>query len=139
MKRCFRCGKEKAYRHFNRSMKNRDGLHSYCRECQKEHYQANLARHLENARRNSAARRSEARRIMAEALADGCIDCGIRDLRVLEFDHVRGTKVAAVTVLARRGAGTASLLDEIAKCEVRCRNCHAIATLTRLGKSWRLP
>ncbi|GAA1417817.1 hypothetical protein GCM10009640_02540 [Agrococcus citreus] len=64
------------------------------------------------------------------------MDCGSTDIRVLEFDHVRGTKVASVGSMVRRGRGLAVIEAEIAKCDVRCRNCHAIVTIQRRGASW---
>lgn len=39
--------------------------------------------------------------------------------------------------LVRNGFGIAAISAEIAKCDVRCRNCHAIATYERLGGDWR--
>jgi transcriptional regulator with XRE-family HTH domain len=53
-----------------------------------------------------------------------CVDCGCSDLLVLEFDHVRGRKVAPVMNLVRAGASFDRLRREIRKCEVRCANCH---------------
>ena len=65
--------------------------------------------------------------IYAALSAAGCIDCGEDDLVVLEFDHV-GPKRATVTQLARDGASLARLRHEIARCEVRCVNCHRRVT-----------
>lgn len=73
---------------------------------------------------------------LIEAMNGGCVDCGLRDIRVLEFDHVRGQKVESIGVMVRRGYALEAIRAEIAKCEVRCRNCHVIATLSRLGRSW---
>ena len=56
-----------------------------------------------------------------------CVECGNTDIRVLEFDHVRGKKNGAVTVLARSLLTLMpQLIAEMAKCDVRCRNCHVI-------------
>jgi hypothetical protein len=55
--------------------------------------------------------------------ASGCVDCGEADVCVLDFDHV-GEKTATVTHLVRREVGLQRLRDEIARCEVRCANCH---------------
>ena len=60
----------------------------------------------------------------------GCVDCGYNEHPdALEFDHVRGEKVANVANLVNRGMP--AILEEIAKCEVRCANCHAIITAER--------
>ena len=57
-----------------------------------------------------------------------CIDCGISDIRVLEFDHVRGVKHKNISDLSKHGASIKKLQEEIDKCEVRCANCHRIKT-----------
>lgn len=136
MKRCARCLGEKPVGDFNRSPRNKDGRHSYCRACQKAHYRDNAARHKANVRRTSKARRQQALDAIMARFSHGCVDCGSKDIRVLEFDHVRGTKVASVGSMVRRGRGLAVIEAEIAKCDVRCRNCHAIVTIQRRGASW---
>lgn len=136
MKRCFRCGEIKARAEFNRAARNTDGLHSYCRACQSSHYRDNKVRHMRNVRRTARARLAVYRRYLATQLAGGCIDCGNTDIRVLEFDHVRGTKVANVARMVL-DASLEKIVAEVSKCEVRCRNCHAIATYERRGGSWR--
>jgi hypothetical protein len=52
-----------------------------------------------------------------------CTDCGLADPLVLEFDHVSG-KRRNVTAMAWTGYGIKSIEAEVAKCEVRCANCH---------------
>ena len=64
--------------------------------------------------------------------ATGCVDCGERELVVLDFDHVKG-KTASVSALARRECSIARLEEEIAKCEVRCANCHRRKTAATFG------
>lgn len=66
----------------------------------------------------------------------GCVDCGTHELCVLDFDHVRG-KTANVTVLARDGCSAERLSDEIARCEVRCANCHRRRTAAS-GRHYRI-
>jgi hypothetical protein len=62
----------------------------------------------------------------------GCCDCGERDVRTLEFDHV-GPKTAAVTALAQRESSLARIDEEIAQTVVRCSNCHRRKTGTERG------
>src|SRR5712664_2964972 len=64
-------------------------------------------------------------------LARGCIDCGEKDLRVLDFDHVRGVKRKNVSSLIGAMVSIRTLLDEIDKCEVRCANDHRRVTVER--------
>jgi hypothetical protein len=59
-----------------------------------------------------------------------CVDCGVDDPILLEFDHV-GTKRKSVTTLAWDGYSLASIAREIAHCEVRCCNCHRRRTVER--------
>jgi hypothetical protein len=70
----------------------------------------------------NVTRRRNVRR-MFEALAPGCVDCGERDIVVLEFDHL-GDKRANVSALAWSMASLSRLEAEIACCEVRCCKCH---------------
>lgn len=57
---------------------------------------------------------------------------------MLDFDHRDGAdKEAEVMRLAQGGHALMRVAAEIAKCDVRCRNCHAIVTYDRLGTNWR--
>lgn len=60
-----------------------------------------------------------------------CVDCGNKNPIVLEFDHVRGEKIKDVGVLKSSSCSLKSIDEEIAKCEVRCANCHRIVTHKR--------
>ena len=66
-------------------------------------------------------------------LAHPCVDCGETDPIVLEFDHVRGEKVFALSNMVQRQFSLAKLDAEIAKCEVRCANCHKRKTAREQG------
>ena len=92
-------------------------------------------RHQRNVRRTERVRRAKYREYIVPLLAEGCVDCGNTDIRVLEFDHVRGVKVDNVTSMLK-DASFERIQAELAKCEVRCRNCHVIVTYQRRGGSW---
>lgn len=59
-----------------------------------------------------------------------CVDCGETDRIVLTFDHVRGEKVSDVSAMIQ-SRSLVNIADEIAKCEVRCCNCHMRAEYYR--------
>ena len=134
MKKCIKCNKDKPLGDFNKG-KAKDGRHSYCRECSKAHYRGNMVQHKANVAKTKLKWREENRKIVLAAFAGGCVDCGTTDMRVLEFDHVIGNKKDNLATLVR-AYPPATVKLEIAKCEVRCRNCHAIVTYERNG-SWR--
>ena len=125
-KQCSGCLRDLPLGAFNRK---RGGLQSRCRDCNKAylkaHYQANLAYYAAKARRHKRKVQQENhRQLLAYFAEHPCVDCGETDPVVLQFDHVRGKKVACVGVLLRNGRRWATVQDEIAKCEVRCSNCH---------------
>ena len=61
-----------------------------------------------------------------------CVDCGVDEVAVLEFDHV-GPKRASVLFLAWNDYSLQTIDNEIAQCEVRCANCHRRRTAAELG------
>jgi hypothetical protein len=61
-----------------------------------------------------------------------CADCAEADPVVLEFDHV-DTKRAPVSTLVRGECSLEVIADEIARCVVRCANCHRRRTAARAG------
>ncbi len=75
---------------------------------------------------------------MATFLAEHtCVDCGEADVRCLDFDHRdSATKSAEVSVLLGQGHAWSRIRAEMAKCDVRCANCHRRVTADR-GQDWR--
>lgn len=138
MKVCTRCGPP-AQPIENFAIRNRArGTRQYiCRNCQNEyvraHYRANRAAYIEKARvRNTELIRINGEFLIAYLKQHPCVDCGERDVIVLEFDHLRD-KVADVSVLARGGYSIETIQKEIDKCEVVCANCHRRRTAKRAG------
>lgn len=63
-----------------------------------------------------------------------CVDCGETDIAVLEFDHRdQKAKEVRVSALVAQGYSTRTVMREIAKCDVRCANCHRRRTAKQLG------
>ena len=111
---------------------------TYCPECLKayrrEHYHKNPEAYKARTKISNAKARQALRMMVIEYLLQHpCIDCGNKDIRVLEFDHIAGTKSFDVGSMASFKKDV--MMDEIAKCVVRCGNCHKIATGER-GKRW---
>jgi hypothetical protein len=133
MKTCTGCGQDRPMDEFPiKNVKTRR-RGTRCRACRsaygKVHYQKNRDRYCARPR----APRREQREpywawVMNYLASHPCVDCGETDPVVLQFDHRDGTeKVDAVGTMLNRSSWRA-LLNEIAKCDVRCANCHRLRT-----------
>lgn len=142
MKTCATCKAEKPLEDFVKKSSRIDGRDSYCKDCYSLRCRKSYQRDLEKSRFSVAERKKRSRKNARDFLVDylkthPCIDCGANDIRVLEFDHLDDfEKTKGVGVLIGWGLGIERIKQEIDKCEVRCRNCHAIKTFERLGKTW---
>jgi hypothetical protein len=138
---CSGCGQERNIEDFNWKYKAK-GIHqSLCRLCtthhSRKHYKNNKEIYVNRAHKRNVHIYKENRQLLYEYLTlHPCVDCGNNDPRVLEFDHVRGAKVDEVTRMVSNRASWNTIEREIAKCEVRCANCHRIKTSER-GGWWR--
>ena len=68
-----------------------------------------------------AARHKRQRAKAIDFLGGVCVDCGSTDQ--LEFDHV-DPAAKEFTISSKFTRGWARLVDELAKCELRCAPCH---------------
>ena len=67
-------------------------------------------------------------------LGGKCLDCGIDDVRVLEFDHAKNPRNGKLTVSSYLQGSWRRLQLHVDECELVCANCHAIRTANRLSK-----
>jgi hypothetical protein len=63
--------------------------------------------------------------------SSGCVDCGINNHIILDFDHLHDKKYN-ISRMIHDGFSWAAIKKEISKCEVVCANCHRIRTHNRL-------
>ncbi|SRR6266508_151013 len=99
---------------------NRDSI----RERKKNWFQANK----EKCNDRNKARRNRLREfIEQQKMGKQCVRCGISDPRVLDFHHTEpDSKDFRISEAVKRNRSEKSILDEIAKCECLCANCHRI-------------
>jgi hypothetical protein len=130
MKRCGRCGEEKPLDAFHR---RGSGYQTWCKQCRRAYdaaYHQNVrprrieqakARHLEFAAWYASLKASKP-----------CADCGeVFHPAAMQWDHRPGVeKVADVSDL-RAKTSRRRILEEIAKCDLVCANCHAVRTFLR--------
>jgi hypothetical protein len=65
--------------------------------------------------------------VQEQKVGKECARCGIKDSRVLDFHHLDPEqKELGLGSVASRRPSKQRILDEIAKCELLCANCHRI-------------
>lgn len=141
LKLCSKCKNKKPNSSFGWKDKNRRKLHYVCRDChadyRREHYLKHKKKYIAKAKIWNGRQKQILYKFLLDYFAKHyCVDCGERDIRVLEFDHTRDKKMN-VTVMVKRCYSLSVLQKEIAKCEVRCANCHRKKSFTLSG-SWRM-
>ena len=98
----------------------------------REHYLANRERYIAQAAAQKDALRLERTAKLIEYFErNPCADCGETDPVVLEFDHLRDKSFAVAAGLI--DYGWKRILEEIAKGDVVCANCHRRRTARRRG------
>jgi hypothetical protein len=135
-RRCSRCRELKPASEFAWHRKALGRRQAYCRPChaayKRTHYAANKQRYIDLSNRRKDALLAERVAFLFEYFrTHPCADCGESDPIVLEFDHL-GEKNFAIAYGIRTRTWRA-VLDEIAKCDVVCPNCHRRRTVRRGG------
>ena len=135
-RKCYRCGEPKPAEEFAWRRKAKGQRDSFCRPCRsaygREHYVANRQRHIDQAAMVKRRLRHERTLALIEYFrTHPCVQCGEADPVVLEFDHVRDKAFdIGQNLLDHRWE---AIVEEIAKCEVVCANCHRRRTAQRRG------
>ncbi len=114
--------------------RSKDGRQAKCKECAAAYYVADWTNLITQIRARKKRVILDAKVFVWGYLqSHPCIDCGEADPMVLDFDHVTGTKVANVSSLVANGYSLSAVKREIAKCVVRCANCHRRRTAQQFG------
>lgn len=136
MKTCTNCKESKSLDEFGNWKRSKDGKYPRCKPCKRDYDNSyyktndNRAGYLKAAAKAVIGRNRQW--VWDYLLQHPCVDCGEPDPIVLEFDHVRGDKLNNVSKMIR--VNSLEMIEaEIAKCEVRCANCHRRVTYKRAG------
>lgn len=138
-KYCAKCDTQKPLEEFGKNRAKKDGLATSCKECRngyaKGWYAENTEAHIAAVQVSKSARKMKAQTAVIEHLIKHpCVDCGETDIEVLDFDHREpAEKEHGVAKLVADGAALDKIAAEIAKCDVRCANCHRRRTGRQFG------
>lgn len=135
MKVCSKCRLDKSLDEFGNNKTKVDGKQTCCKACVKTinavYYKATPEKN-EARRAFSVKTRAASQQFVWDYLkAHPCVDCFEDDPIVLEFDHVSGEKCFNISDAIRSAYSVDKIETELAKCEVRCANCHRRITASR--------
>lgn len=95
------------------------------------HYQRNKQMYID---KNNRRKRDNIAYVRSIKENSSCVDCGVKDWRVIDFDHLpQYEKIDSISGKNAVSWGRKKLDEEIAKCETVCANCHRIRTYSRAG------
>ena len=115
--------------------KDPNARREYNKAYQKKHYADNKDYYKKKAKLSNRNRRKWAKEFIKRVKRMyGCVDCGIKNPILLEFDHVTGNKINNISDMANQSFGLSTIKDEIRKCKVRCANCHRLKTHQRRNR-----
>ncbi len=136
MKKCPRCGLTKPLSEFHKASLRSDGVQSVCKSCRAEidhaRYEATVGRAVDRHPQRAVERGLG---VWLASLKAGraCTDCGrIFPPQVMQWDHKPGFEKLG-ELSGFWGYSRQEILDEIAKCDLVCTNCHIIRTFARNG------
>lgn len=141
-KKCSKCLRMLDESEFNWKFRN-IRLQYHCKDCSRKyirnHYNNNLKYYIEKARvRNKMIKDIGTSYLGPYLLSHPCVDCGEKDILVLEFDHRdRTKKISEIRNIIQRGGTLDKVKKEVEKCDVRCANCHRRKT-EKETNSWKL-
>lgn len=128
---CTKCNSSKDEKEFSWRSKKNGTRQSICKDCHskanEKYYQEDKDTYKARARISSKILRSTNQKNLLDYLKDKkCIDCGESDPIVLQFDHQHSKKASVSRLMSNVSWNV--ILEEIAKCEIRCANCHTRKT-----------
>lgn len=122
MKICSKCSIEKDESEFNKKSSTKDGLQTFCKECNKK----NCKSHYGNNRKYYDDRNNERKkdiRNYVDSKKTKCSNCGEDHIACLDFHHLKDKEIDLAMVTAK--SWSKNRIDkEIAKCIILCANCH---------------
>lgn len=128
MKRCFKCKTEKPINQFNKNRTRLDQLQHTCNDCIKKYQHEWYLKNKTHVFNKTKANRLKTRQQFHNYLkGKSCVDCGINNIIVLHFDHLKDKK-GRISKMVLGGYSWNSIKKEISKCEIVCSNCHMIRT-----------
>jgi hypothetical protein len=135
---CYMCGETKPEAEFAFADIAKETRQRHCRKCQaayrRAHYLANRDAYIAlEVARMSGYRVANQALLLAYLLEHPCVDCGVTDPVLLDFDHRDPSSKRSEVGRVANTKPWPQVRAEIEKCDVRCANCHRRRRLCNLA------
>jgi hypothetical protein len=125
-KRCATCKTEKMLSQFRKDSRRLNGVRSSCKECDRQYHKSVYAQRYSE---KNNARNKQRFAIVKEWIATykserGCIVCKEREVCCLDLHHL-DPSAKEFTISGNQNRSFVLVQEEVRKCIVVCRNCHA--------------
>ena len=101
----------------------------------RRHYEKNKDTIKARAKEHRKNKRAERYEFVLSLKNNPCTDCGVKyHPAAMDFDHVDGEKSFNIAS-GYFDTPMHKLIDELAKCELVCSNCHRVRTYNRSSRS----
>lgn len=123
---CSSCNKEKELSEFRKDKTKKTGYQSHCKICARAyHKSAYTEKYSDRIAVRNKTRADIAKQMLNDYKSNHpCIMCGESCLSCLDFHH-KDPLLKDFTVSQRQNGSLLLLMEEVQKCVVVCRNCHA--------------
>lgn len=125
-KTCPDCKENKKLNKFGKNKSRKDGRQVYCLPCMKVRTINSYHKHKKSYFARAKRRDKKIDEIIVERKSVPCMDCGVKyPPYVMDFDH-RNPKEKFLNIcqMRKRRMAIKKILEEMAKCDVVCANCH---------------
>jgi len=134
---CNKCKIVKPLDEFYPQVNGKFGRSPYCGICDAARAKERYNNPVHHERRkdqiyNARLRRKlEVMQALAPQYAKGCVDCGVTEFHHLDWDH-KDDVLKHLPLSKMWNYSKAKILEEVAKCELRCAHCHRTRTAAQL-------
>ena len=137
---CRQCHTDKSENDFHWKNKQQDKKHVICKTCACERSKRHRRQNIEKYKIYDKERQKQHSIMIGEFLWNYKLQhpcaCGESDPLVLDFDHIKD-KAFGIAAARWQRKSLEAIRQEIAKCVVRCANCHRRKTANEQG--WWTP
>lgn len=127
VKECTRCKEVKPLSDYCKSSRHRMGVQPQCKSCMNIAYNKSRKKKQEHYQQVSKDRRNGLVERLREWKSQlGCSVCPETDPCCLDLHHLDpAEKESAVSDLVGHGSSWETIMEEVSKCVILCRCCHA--------------